>query len=226
MAEHIKIMLIAPCQPAARDPLKKAVAGHDIAAVLIAPPHRTSPSTSPEAEDTDAAAATHEPTLDAETCRQLIDAARTSSTVVLIADDPELADRLGADGCHLGTAADIGERYERARAVMGPNRVVGVTPGPTRHAAMTLAEAGADYVAYPATGADAAEGLERIAWWSEIFEAPVIAVTDGTVAALETAATAGPPDFIAVPLLSASAHPVDLAALTAWIAEHGRLPEA
>ena len=55
------------------------------------------------------------------------------------------------------------------------------TPGASRHDAMELGEAGADYVAFgiPPDVEDRAVAVERrldlIAWWSEVFELPCVA---------------------------------------------------
>jgi thiamine-phosphate pyrophosphorylase len=65
----------------------------------------------------------------------------------LINDRPNLAAQLGADGVHVGQQ-DAG--YAEARALMGRDRIVGVTCHNSRDLAYAAAEAGADYVAFGA----------------------------------------------------------------------------
>ncbi len=85
---------------------------------------------------------------------------------VLVAGDPQIALKTGADGVEI---ADL-EAYRAARGVLGPDRIVGADCGTSRHRAMELAEAGADYVAFAQGGHE-----DLISWWSEIFEIPCIA---------------------------------------------------
>src|SRR4029079_14743386 len=82
--------------------------------------------------------------------RRLIEGAQRRGAAALVATDARLARSLGADGVHLGSPADPGDSYQAARATLGPSGVIGVDPGISRHDAMTLAEAGADYIAFGA----------------------------------------------------------------------------
>ena len=68
----------------------------------------------------------------------------------LIADDAQLARTLRADGVHLGITKEPAGAYAEARSILGPRGIVGVDPGISRHDAMTLAEDGADYLAFGA----------------------------------------------------------------------------
>jgi thiamine-phosphate pyrophosphorylase len=62
-------------------------------------------------------------------------------------DRPDLAAELDCDGVHVG---DEDWPYPRAREAVGPDRIVGVTCGSSRHRALVASEAGADYVAFGA----------------------------------------------------------------------------
>ena len=62
-------------------------------------------------------------------------------------DRPDLAAELDCDGVHVG---EEDAPYEEARRLLGPDRIVGVTCGDSRHRALVAAEAGADYVAFGA----------------------------------------------------------------------------
>jgi thiamine-phosphate pyrophosphorylase len=94
-------------------------------------------------------------------------------------DRPDLAAELGADGVHVG-ADDT--PYAKARALVGPEAIVGVSCYASRHEAMEAAEAGADYVAFgaffptrtkePRARAD----IELLSWWSEMMTVPCVAI--------------------------------------------------
>ena len=62
-------------------------------------------------------------------------------------DRPDLAAELDCDGVHVG---EEDWPYARAREAVGPDRIVGVTCGSSRHRALVASEAGADYVAFGA----------------------------------------------------------------------------
>ncbi len=75
----------------------------------------------------------------------LRDLCRDHGAILMINDDPQLAADIGADGVHIGQS-DGG--VERARTLLGPDAIIGVTchsdPGLARNAA----EAGANYAAF------------------------------------------------------------------------------
>src|SRR5690348_17839321 len=62
-------------------------------------------------------------------------------------DRPDLAAEMECDGVHVG---EEDMPYAEARRLLGPDRIVGVTCGDSRHRAVVAAEAGADYVAFGA----------------------------------------------------------------------------
>ncbi|MFZ0849319.1 MAG: thiamine phosphate synthase, partial [Hyphomicrobiaceae bacterium] len=82
---------------------------------------------------------------------------------------------------------------------------VGADVGISRHDAMSLAEAGADYVAFgaPAHLQDRTRAHARrddlVAWWGEIFEVACVALDVEIPAEAERLARAGV-DFVAVTL--------------------------
>jgi thiamine-phosphate pyrophosphorylase len=127
---------------------------------------------------------------------RLIDAVQGAGIACLIENDIERAERLGADGVHI--AADL-EHYARARALLGETANIGVNCGSSRHAAMQLAEAGADYVAFgPEDGCiDAIDQYtDLIGWWSEVFVGPCVAWNVDNPSNAEVFARAGA-DFVA-----------------------------
>jgi len=122
-----------------------------------------------------------------EILQPLVTTGQQHGCAVLIANDASLAKKLSADGVHLSPGDQpLVDRYTEARETIGNNAIVGIDANGSRHDAMALAEAGADYIAF---GLDSFEGdeqqardrqHEQIAWWAEIFEPPVVAldVTD------------------------------------------------
>ncbi len=109
-------------------------------------------------------------------------------TACLVRDHVGAALEIGADGVHLGGgAADVPAR----RAALGRERILGVSCGRSRDAAMTAGEAGADYVGFGDLGQPPGpEVYELLRWWSELFVLPCLAeaaVTEGDCAALARA---------------------------------------
>lgn len=143
--------------------------------------------------------------LEAQAAKPLIELAQRRGAAALIAADARLARTLGADGVHLGASPDLDDAYTAARGTLGASRVVGVDAGISRHDAMTLAEAGADYVAFgaPAHLSDRDKARERrdelAAWWAEIFQVPCVALDAETAQEAQVLADCGV-DFVGITL--------------------------
>lgn len=120
--------------------------------------------------------------------------------VFLINDRPDLAVATDADGVHIGQN-DVS--YDEARAVVGDDRVVGVTCHNSRHLALVAGEAGADYVAFGAffpTTTKAAEiqaPVELLEWWRDLITIPCVAIGGITVENCRPLIRAGA-DFLAI----------------------------
>lgn len=169
------IIIVPPSVPAAT--VIEALAGGDVAAVIVA-------------GSTGAAEA-------------LVAAAQRAGTAALLdvrldATTPSpwpLAH--GVDGLHVfGAAAACCAAVE--------SRPEGATIGAlasTRHEAMILGEAGADYVAFgrPASLDEAA--METAAWWSALFEVPAVAVGPHEPVSLGRMIATGA-EFVAVDVFS------------------------
>jgi thiamine-phosphate pyrophosphorylase len=96
--------------------------------------------------------------------------AQSAGIAVLTEDDVDLALKRMTDGVEIG--ADV-SRLAAARSMLGESAIVAARCGTSRHEAMEMAEAGADYVALEA-GSGGGESL--VAWWAELFEVPCVAV--------------------------------------------------
>src|SRR5262249_36815302 len=133
----------------------------------------------------------------------LVEAAQRRNAAAPIVEAAELARALRAAGVHLARAGTRG--YGVVRSRVGRDSIVGVDAGISRHDAMTVAEEGADYVAFgaPAHLKDRAKARVRrdelVAWWAEIFEAPCVALDVETPEEAEALARAGA-DFVGVQL--------------------------
>jgi thiamine-phosphate pyrophosphorylase len=135
--------------------------------------------------------------------KPLVEIAQAKGAAALVEADAKLALTLRADGVHLPWSKDIVARYGQAREILGQRFIVGADAGRLRDDAMTLGEAGADYVGFgiPPHVADreTARGrrLELVVWWSEIFEVPCVAFDVETLEEAATLARAGA-DFVAL----------------------------
>ncbi len=173
--------------------------------------------------------------LTARSVKALVDLAQKHDTAALLLDDAALARTLRADGVHLSASADVMARYDEARSVLGGGAIVGCDAGGSRHIAMELGEAGAEYVAF---GCDVSlvgavddsdvdgevpapvEHFDQralIAWWSDVFEVPCVAVDLADADAVRVMASAGA-DFVAVQVPTSDA--------AAWVASMRRALEA
>lgn len=121
---------------------------------------------------------------------------------LVIAEHHRLVEPLGLDGVHLAASRTP---VREARKALGPERIVGAFAGASRHLAMTVAEAGADYVSLGPVGDVGALGEgsraedELFEWWAEMIETPVVA--EGGVTLEDARRLGGWADFF-VPELS------------------------
>ena len=154
--------------------------------------------------------------------------AQRRGVAFIMNDRPDLAAELGCDGVHVG---EEDMPYAEARRLLGPDRIVGVTCGNSRHRAVVAAEAGADYVAFgaffpsqtkTATRFRATPALLRD--WSETTIVPCVAIGGITQENCPPLVEAGA-DFLAV-VGAVWSHPQGpreaVAAFNAVFARHGR----
>lgn len=187
-----QLYLVLEVHAAAREHLAAILARLPVASVLFKPARGTA--------------------LTVAAAKSLVDLTQGNNVAALLLDDVTLARTLRADGVHLSAASDVLQRYREARELLGGRAIVGADAGGSRHVAMELGEAGADYVAFSETrsaqpppsdddiGPDLVGPFDRIDlvdWWSTVFEVPCVAfdVEDAQAAAELMAAGA---DFVAV----------------------------
>jgi thiamine-phosphate pyrophosphorylase len=107
------------------------------------------------------------------------------NVALLLEGHAEIVARAGADGAHLSGC----EALSQALPGLKPDRIAGAGGLETRHDAMLAGEAGADYVMFgePA-GTDGRPPfgaiVDRVAWWTEVFEVPCV----GYAASIDEAA--------------------------------------
>jgi len=132
--------------------------------------------------------------LDATTARAYVDLIQARSVAALIEGDAQLARTLRADGVHLATVDDQRAAYTEAREILGSRGIIGASSDGSRHSAMALGEMGCEYVAFEGADRD-----EMVAWWSDIFVVPCVALGVASADEARGAAHAGA-DFIGVPV--------------------------
>jgi thiamine-phosphate pyrophosphorylase len=82
---------------------------------------------------------------DTGTATALVERCRRAGARLIVNDDPVLADQVDADGVHLGRDDAA---LSRARAIVGPDRMIGVSCYDDLERARVLADQGADYLAF------------------------------------------------------------------------------
>ena len=121
-------------------------------------------------------------------------AAQGAGTAVLVEDRPDIARALDCDGVHL---TDPGA-YAAARRELGPEAIIGVGCGASRHDAMVAGERGADYVAFGGLDPEPAPPeAELITWWQIMMTVPCVALGARSPAECADLAAAGA-DFVAL----------------------------
>ena len=123
--------------------------------------------------------------------RALAPIAQERGVAVLVDGDVSVAMRAGADGAHL---REVDDDFLDAVKKLSPRYIVGAGDLATRDDAMRAGEAGADYVHLASH--DPALLLDRVGWWSQLFNTPSVARAE-TLADVAPLARAGA-DFIMI----------------------------
>lgn len=98
----------------------------------------------------------------------------------VLAGTPDLASALDCDGVQVvmdvkTEKTTLGISVKQARQQLGPDRILGVHCGDSRHAAMLAAEQGADYVVFGPVDQPGNDALSELAWWQVMMELPCVA---------------------------------------------------
>ncbi len=158
--------------------LEQALAGGDVASLLIAPENVSEMALQRVAE-------------------VLTPIAQKAGVAVLVRDDTRAAGRAKADGIHIETGiAEI----RTAVSSFHPQRIVGAGNILTRHDAMEAAEAGADYIFFglidrPEEPEAHPKSLDFADWWVPLFEPPCVVLAGSTLASVDEVAETGA-DFV------------------------------
>lgn len=204
-APHCRLMIeiVVGDAAAALAQLSAVLGAAHVASVIIAP--------APGAE------------LQARAVQPLVALAQSKGAAALLAADAQLARATKADGIHVPSSPALAEDFAAARKSLAPGAIVGGEAGRSRHDAMTLGEAGADYVAFAVAAEPKEPELARerrydlVAWWSEIFQVPGVALDVETPDEAGALADAGC-DFVCVRLVP-GASPADTRDRVAAIAD-------
>lgn len=143
-------------------------------------------------------AAADEPVI-AAAAEQLSPICHERGVALVIEDYFRMVRPCGVDGVHLGQAV---RHLSEAREAVGPDGILGVDCGASRHNGMIAAERGADYVSLGPLAAPEALQTSDLAepalfrWWQDVIETPVVA--EGGITPAIAASLAGAADFIAV----------------------------
>jgi thiamine-phosphate pyrophosphorylase len=113
--------------------------------------------------------------------QSLAQIAQPRGVALLVDCETRLVARSGADGIHLrGSGEALEASVSEAVQSLKPDHIVGVGGLRTRHDAMTAGEQDIDYVMFGEPSNDAwtppiEELVEKVSWWSEIFNVPCVA---------------------------------------------------
>ncbi|MGZ0186527.1 MAG: thiamine phosphate synthase, partial [Alphaproteobacteria bacterium] len=130
----------------------------------------------------------------------LMPTAQERDVAFILNDRADLAAELDCDGVHIGKDDTP---YAEARALLGPDKIIGVTCKASNDLATDAAEAGADYVAFGAFFESTTKqipppaSLDILNWWSDISTVPSVAIGGITASNCAPVVQAGA-DFLAI----------------------------
>ncbi len=109
---------------------------------------------------------------------RLRDVCHARDVAIVVDEHFRMVEKHGLDGVHLVSAS---RNVREARKLLGEDAIVGAYCGHSKHAGMTAAEIGVDYISFGPVGdmgglGDGARAEPALfQWWSEMIEVPVVA---------------------------------------------------
>ncbi|OKL44058.1 thiamine phosphate synthase [Pseudovibrio exalbescens] len=171
---HPRLYLITPPEFELEEfagKLEEALAGGDVASVLISMPN------APEGVLQKAA-------------KRLVPLIQAADSAALIENDTQIMGRSGADGLHF-----IGDDQglEEVMSTLRDDKIIGHGGVKTRHAAMVVASMGVDYMFFGLTNLEQTpeahpKTLEFGSWWAEVFETPCVVLGGTSMESVEACA--------------------------------------
>lgn len=171
---HPRLYLITPPEFELEEfagKLEEALAGGDVASVLISMPN------APEGVLQKAA-------------KRLVPLIQAADSAALIENDTQIMGRSGADGLHF-----IGDDQglEEIMGTLRDDKIIGHGGVKTRHAAMVVASMGVDYMFFGLTSLEQTpeahpKTLEFGSWWAEVFETPCVVLGGTSMESVEACA--------------------------------------
>lgn len=177
-----RLVLVAPAGEGSEHLLGAALAGGDVASVIIAP------------GDLDAAAYQQR-------CERLVPVAQHHGAAALACDDSRIMGRSGADGVLL---TQPGSDLKDIIAQLSPNRIVGCAGARDRHRALEIGECEPDFLFFGRIDGDIRpqphpKNLALAQWWSAMIEIPCVVMGGSLVDSVVECAASGA-EFVALGL--------------------------
>jgi thiamine-phosphate pyrophosphorylase len=177
-----RLVLVLPPLPDAARILTQALQGGDVASVIIL-----------QGALDDAAYQKH--------CDPLLKIAQEAGAAALMACEPRIAARTGADGVFVETP---GEGAKELVARFSPHKIVGFGGIKERHRALELGDANPDFIFFGRTDGDIRpqphpKNLALADWWSHLIEIPCVVMGGSAVESVVECAASGA-EFVALGL--------------------------
>jgi thiamine-phosphate pyrophosphorylase len=155
--------------------LGDALAGGDVASLIITAPNTTDASSLQKAAE------------------RLVPIAAARNVAALVHNDTRVAARAQADGVHIDSGiADI----ETAIAALRGRKIVGASASASRHEALEAGDLEPDYLFFGRLDGDTDDAifpkaLDLAAWWASVTVIPAIVMGGAAIASVEEAAAQG-----------------------------------
>lgn len=180
MSRRARLALTAPVSRMSSDAFRSALAGGDVACLLV----RNEGIPTPEYLSA---------------CVELMAVAQESDTAIVVSEDTQVFGRSEADGIFIESGID---ELREMVARFSPHKIVGCGGISGRHHALEVGECKPDFVFFGKPGMDVraephAKNLSLASWWAELVEIPCIVQAGNSLQSIVDCARTGA-EFIAV----------------------------